>query len=259
MNELQKIFNYENNQVRTVLRNKEPWFVAIDVCRILDLTNPTMALSRLDEDERAKFNLGRQGEANIVNESGLYELVFASRKEEAKDFRRWIRKDVLPSIRRTGSYTQEKTQAELLVMMAQDNVNKERRLLAVEEKQDNIVNILSLNRNDWRNKVNRIINAIAMKQGGGDYYSEIRKESYQMLEEQGNCILSRRLDNRKARMALAGSSKSAINKISALDVIEEDKKLISVYIAVIKELAVKYQLNISKYNLLDETREIINA
>lgn len=154
---------------------------------------------------------------------------------------------------------QEKTQAELLVMMAQDNVNKERRLSAVEEKQDNIVSILTLNRNDWRNKVNRIINAIAMKQGGGDCYSEIRKESYEMLEEQGNCILNRRLDNRKARMALAGSSKSAINKVSALDVIEEDKKLVSVYIAVIKELAVKYQLNITRYNLIDETREIINA
>lgn len=154
---------------------------------------------------------------------------------------------------------QEKTQAELLVMMAQENVNNEKRLTAVEENQDNMVKILTLSRNDWRNKVNRIINAIAMKQGGGDYYSEIRKESYEMLEEQGNCILNRRLDNRKARMALAGSSKSAINKISALDVIEEDKKLISVYIAVIKELAVKYQLNITRYNLLDETREIINA
>lgn len=166
---------------------------------------------------------------------------------------------VIKRIEELEGINKPKSPSELIAMMAQNNVEQERRITVVEEKQDNIVSILTLNRNDWRNKVNRIINAIAMKRGGGDYYSEIRKESYEMLEEQANCILNRRLENRKARMALAGSSKSAINKISILDVIEEDKKLVSVYIAVIKELAVKYQLNISKYNLSDESRGIVNA
>src|SRR5690625_1845425 len=63
-----------------------------------------MAVGRLDEDERAKFNLGRQGDTNIVNEYGLYSLILASRKPEAKRFKRWITHEVLPSIRKTGGY-----------------------------------------------------------------------------------------------------------------------------------------------------------
>ena len=68
----------------------EPWFVAADVCRALGLGNSTVAVARLDEDERSKFNLGRQGEATIINEPGLYALVLSSRKPEAKAFKRWI-------------------------------------------------------------------------------------------------------------------------------------------------------------------------
>lgn len=105
MNELQHVFEFKGQDLRTVLLNDEPWFVAKDVCEILELTNPTMALQRLEEDERAKFNLGRQGDANIINESGLYELIFASRKPEAKMFKKWVKQDVLPSIRKTGGYT----------------------------------------------------------------------------------------------------------------------------------------------------------
>lgn len=149
---------------------------------------------------------------------------------------------------------QPKSQAELIAMMAQNNVEQERRITVVEQKQDNIVSILSLDVKDWRNKINRIINAIVMKLGGGDYYSEIRNESYELLESRAACNLDIRLQNRKSKMALRGSSKTAINKVSKLDVIEEDKKLISVYVTVIKELAVKYQLNISRYQL-DETGE----
>ena len=104
MNNLQ-IFNFENSEVRTVMLNGEPWFVAKDVTNILDLSNPSMAVNRLDEDERSKFNLGRQGETNIVNEFGLYQLVLGSRKPEAKQFKRWITHEVIPSIRKTGSYS----------------------------------------------------------------------------------------------------------------------------------------------------------
>ena len=75
------------------------WFVAADVCRALGLGNSTVAVARLDEDERSKFNLGRQGEATIINEPGLYALVLSSRKPEAKAFKRWITHEV---IRKTG-------------------------------------------------------------------------------------------------------------------------------------------------------------
>ena len=74
MNELTVFNNEEFGEIRTIAINGEPWFVAADVCRALDLSNPTIATSRLDEDERAKFNLGRQGDGTIINESGLYSL-----------------------------------------------------------------------------------------------------------------------------------------------------------------------------------------
>lgn len=104
MNDLQVFQNERFGAVRTVIREGQPWFVAADVCRVLELSNPTVAVERLDEDERAKLNLGRQGEGTIVNEPGLYTLVLGSRKPEAKAFKRWITHEVIPSIRQTGGY-----------------------------------------------------------------------------------------------------------------------------------------------------------
>lgn len=104
-----QLFNFKGQQVRTVTINNEPYFVATDVTKILGLTNTTVALSRLDEDERSKFNLGRQGKANVVNEYGLYELIIASRKSEAHEFKRWITHEVLPSIRKHGAYMTPQT------------------------------------------------------------------------------------------------------------------------------------------------------
>jgi prophage antirepressor-like protein len=97
-------FTYGDATIRTATVGDEPWFVAKDVCDALGISNPTDALKRLDDDERARFNLGRQGEANIVNEPGLYSLILASRKPEAKAFKRWITHEVLPAIRRDGGY-----------------------------------------------------------------------------------------------------------------------------------------------------------
>lgn len=104
MNNIQIFSNEQFGEVRAIELNGEPWFVASEICNILGLTNPTMAMSRLDNDERSKLNLGRQGESNIINEYGLYNLVLASRKQEAKEFKRWITHEVLPSIRKHGGY-----------------------------------------------------------------------------------------------------------------------------------------------------------
>lgn len=105
MQELKIFQNEQFGRVRTLQIEKEPYFVAIDVCNILGLTNPTVAISRLDEDEVTKFNLGGlSGETNIVNEYGLYNLILASRKPQAKAFKRWITHEVIPSIRKHGLY-----------------------------------------------------------------------------------------------------------------------------------------------------------
>lgn len=104
MNDIQ-VFDFEDNAVRVVDINGEPWFVAADVCRILALTNTSEAVKCLDDDEQSKYCLGSGGSDRvIINESGLYNLIFRSRKPEAKKFRKWVTAEVLPSIRKTGAY-----------------------------------------------------------------------------------------------------------------------------------------------------------
>lgn len=97
-------FNASNQQIRTIILDGEPYFVAKDVCDVLGHTNPSVAIQMLDNDERTKKSLGRQGEAWFVNESGLYNLIFRSNKSEAKVFRKWVTSEVLPALRRTGRY-----------------------------------------------------------------------------------------------------------------------------------------------------------
>lgn len=105
-------YSFNGCEVRVVSQNGEPWFVAADVCRILELSNPTRALSSLEDDERmtltdSKGHSGQKGGAqsfNVISESGLYALVLKSRKPTAKAFRKWITSEVIPSIRKTGTY-----------------------------------------------------------------------------------------------------------------------------------------------------------
>jgi len=101
-------FNPSNQPVQVEVINNQPWFVAKDVCDCLKLGNATEALRNLDVDERLPSVVMRSGqkrEVNLVNESGLYNLIFQSRKPEAKAFRKWVTSEVLPSIRKTGGYT----------------------------------------------------------------------------------------------------------------------------------------------------------
>ncbi len=106
-----KIFESEAfGKIRVLEKDGEPWFVAADVCRALEIGNPTDTIKRLDEDEKARLNLGLSGgDTNIVNEPGLYALVLGSRKPEAKAFKRWITHEVIPSIRRHGAYMTPET------------------------------------------------------------------------------------------------------------------------------------------------------
>lgn len=107
MNDLHIFENKDFGKVRTVTLNGAPWFVAADVCRALDIANSRDAVKRLDDDERGVVStdtLGGVQEMTVVNESGLYSIVLGSRKPEAKQFKRWITHEVIPTIRKTGGY-----------------------------------------------------------------------------------------------------------------------------------------------------------
>lgn len=109
MNELQ-IFNYEQNEIRTVMLENEPWWVAKDVCDILEHSNPRMAISGLDDDEKGVskvYTLGGEQEMAVVSEAGLYSLIIRSNKPEAKKFKRWVTHEILPTIRKHGMYAKD--------------------------------------------------------------------------------------------------------------------------------------------------------
>ena len=116
-----QLYSYGGRHVRIIELDGEVWLVAKDVCDILGLTNPTMAIQELDDDEKmtlsnSEGHSGKRGGAqsyNVINEAGLYKLTFKSRKPAAKEFTRWVTHEVLPSIRKTGSYTAPHADPEL--------------------------------------------------------------------------------------------------------------------------------------------------
>lgn len=135
MNELQ-LFNFENNQVRTLLINDEPWFVGKDVAQILGYSNPNKAIrDHVDEEDKLteRFVLsGQNREAIVINESGVYALVFSSKLPSAKRFKHWVTSEVLPQIRKTGSYASPQLTGEELMAKALIEANS---VLARQSKQ----------------------------------------------------------------------------------------------------------------------------
>jgi anti-repressor protein len=166
MNETKAIqaFFYEGQKVRTIQIDGEPWWVLKDVCDVLGLSSPTHVAARLDEDERATFNVGRQGEypesdsglrsgrqreVNIVNEVGLYNVIIRSDKPNAKQFKRWITHEVLPQIRKHGAYvtsskideilTDPEAWIKLLTTVKEERAEKERLQSQVEHDRPKII------------------------------------------------------------------------------------------------------------------------
>lgn len=135
MTDLTTFKNDNFGEVRTVMRDDEPWFVAADVCRSLEIGNPSEALRRLEDDEKAALSLTdtsskgvTQGRTfTIVNEPGLYTLVLGSRKPEAKAFKRWITHEVVPTIRKHGLYATDELIANPDIAIAAFTALKEER------------------------------------------------------------------------------------------------------------------------------------
>lgn len=144
MNDLQIFNNEEFGEVRTAVVNDEPMFCLIDICKALEMSNPTMVAQRLDDDERTKLDLGRQGETNFITESGLYAVILRSDKPNAKKFRKWVTSEVLPTIRKTGSYNKPMSTAEKIKLLAQGNEELNERVEKVEDKLDSLENDMPL-------------------------------------------------------------------------------------------------------------------
>nr|UVX79189.1 MAG: antirepressor protein KilAC domain [Bacteriophage sp.] len=145
MNTEIQTFNFNHNPVRTLTdENGDPWFVAKDVCDVLRLNNVSQALTRLDDDEKSSIilNDGTPGTPTkaIVSESGLYSLTIASRKPEAREFKRWVTHEVLPAIRKHGAYMTQQaldkalTSPDFLIQLATKLKEEQEKVKALESK-----------------------------------------------------------------------------------------------------------------------------
>ena len=129
-----QLFTFEQVNVRVIFKDDSPWWVAADVCEVLGLSNPSVAVAALDDDERSKFNLGRQGEGWFLTENGLYEVLMQSRKPIAKQFKKGV-KTILREIRKTGGYiaTTQDDSPELIMaralQVAQSTIDRHKQML----------------------------------------------------------------------------------------------------------------------------------
>lgn len=195
------------------------------------------------ENEDYTLTLTKIGERQNVTRHD-YILTLDTAKEIAmvqnNEMGRVIRKYFI-EIEKRYRLEKPKSQAELLLMYAKQFVATERRVAALESKVNDITTIVAINPKDWRPDVNRILNTIVKKSGMS--YQDIRKESYELLEARAKCNLNIRLENKKKNALLEGASKSKASKINKMDVIESDKRLTEIYLAIVKEMAIKYQIS----------------
>ncbi len=258
MNELQ-VFCYQGNEVRTVEVNGEPWFVLKDVCAVLGLGSAHKVADRLDEDERNQIpltdSLGREQETTIINESGLYNVILRSDKPEAKPFRKWVTSEVLPSIRKTGSYNQKPlSPVEMFAMQAQINLEQERRLAVVENRQDELA--LQVRHNSdamdkvtaaytaplasgetWQESANRTVNSLVEQYGLN--HQNFRRDIYAELEFTAGVDLQQRVTRLQSRMKANGATVTQCRAASKLTVIAQDKKLRAIFDGILRRRALK--------------------
>ena len=249
MNKLQ-IFNYQEKEVRTVIKDGEPWFVAKDVCEILEISDTWNAISRLSENMKGTDTISTLGgiqEMNVISEAGVYKLVFTSRKPEAEKFTDWLASEVIPSIRKTGGYVpKQMTQAEILAGLAQVTVEIERKAntaLEVANKANNkITNALDVFTapidKDWRQSMNAKMRGICQEHELS--YLTFYHDLYEELENLARVNLQARLTRLRTRLQGQGATKTACKAMTKLEVIERDTKLRPIFEGIVRKYQVKY-------------------
>jgi len=240
-----QIFSYEQNSVRTVTLNGEPWFIAADVCEALDIQNSTQAVGRLDDDEKAMLNIGLTGgDTNIINEPGLYSLILGSRKPEAKAFKRWITHDVIPAIRKTGTYTAPPMSSlEIMRSMLDAQIQSEKRMSQVETSVARLETKINTALEkpvivDWCKFINAKINMVVeARQLNHQVY---RGDVYKELDQTARCNLEARQTQLRKRMREAGHTYKECRAVSKLQVIDADPKLRAIFETIVCRESARY-------------------
>ncbi|WP_040932029.1 Rha family transcriptional regulator [Paenibacillus larvae] len=183
---------------------------------------------------------GRTYPKYIITQDGFSFLVMGYTGKEAAKFKEMY---IAEFNRMREKLTKPpQTQLEILQASIGQLVEQERRLTAVEKRLDDTAELLSMTPINGRQKVIELINKIAESLGGREAYQQVWRDSYERLKSRVNCKLNMRLENKKDRLAKEGASKTKINKLTKLDVIFDDVKLAEIYISIVKEMAIQYNV-----------------
>ena len=264
MNDLQIFNNEEFGQIRTVTIDNEPWFVGKDVATALGYSNSRDAiLKHVHEDDKgvAKCDTpsGKQ-EMTVINESGLYALIFGSKLDSAKRFKHWVTSEVLPSIRKNGNYQMmqhESSELSPQLQMLQGlldqmketeiaNKKRDRQIALAQETAEKAVETTERMKdeiispfNNWRDDINKKVRQISI--ASGIPYQGLFTTMYSDLEHIGRCDLSTRQRNKRDRMERAGCTKTDIQKeTTKIAVIEGDARLKQIFEDIVRKYGMKY-------------------
>ena len=271
MTDIQIFNNPEFGSIRTVDQNGEPWFVGKDVAQALgygegkSLANAVA--NHVDDVDKGVTEMMTPGGIQkmvVINESGLYSLIFGSKLEGAVRFKRWVTSEVLPTLRKTGSYSVVSTSNQLqdlspelqyLIKLERQQNQQARKIEQLAESFEATRNAFSLSSGpDWKKACQNVISSIAMKRGGtDDDFESVWNEIYESMERRG-FNLELRVSNAKSRAMKNGICKSDVRKISKAKIIEAGgKKIICAFVDSVRELAAKTGTRVDKLDEINQT------
>lgn len=189
---------------------------------------------------------GQTKKDHIIKLDTAKEMAMLERNEKGKQVRRYFIQVEKKYKCAKSSLADLSPQLQLLINMEMKQKEHDQKLEELDNKVDSIKEVVALRPNAWRKESSTIINKIAQKLGGYEHIKLIREESYRILEERMHVALGVRLANKKKTNALNGMCKSKLDKLNQLDVIADDPKLIEGYIAIIKEMAIKYGISVGE-------------
>jgi prophage antirepressor-like protein len=244
VNDLQIFNNPEFGEIRVLSIGGEPWFIAKEISDTLGYTQSNNMIKRLEPEDISNPSKmedliieGIRKDQTIINESGLYAAILGSQIQKAKPFKKWVTSEVLPSIRKTGSYIAPTASPnELILMMAQANIELEKKITAIETKLDTAIKVFSApDKDHWKGDVEEKIKSLAKISGYCGM--TLRGRLYVELEKTANVNLNSRVIRMRERYKKQGYTYKESKAVSKLDAISKDTMLKPIFEGIIR----KYQ------------------
>uniref|UniRef100_UPI00402A0351 BRO-N domain-containing protein n=1 Tax=Faecalibacterium sp. TaxID=1971605 RepID=UPI00402A0351 len=241
--------NPEFGSIRSIEQNGEPWFVGKDVARSLGYGDgkslANAVANHVDEQDKGVTELMTPGGTQklvIINESGLYSLIFSSKLAGAQRFKRWVTSEVLPSIRKTGCYgtpdfAELSPELRCLIRLEQQQKQQAQELVRLNQKLDQLQGTGGFGTGGWRRESARIIAHIAQARGGAQYGPIVYQAVYTLLEEREHCSLTARLEALRNEQRQQGMSKTRAGRLTKMDAIAASPESVERWLKILHEMA----------------------